>query len=319
MGWLPQLLLRRLVVLVPLLLLISIGVFGLLELAPGDPARSLLGPKQATPATLEAIRAKYHLDEPFLMQYARWLVGALQLDFGRSIVTNQPVLDALGAKVPLSLFLGLYGFVITVAVGLPLGVLAALRRASALDRGIVAFSVIGVSAPAFASGILLLYVFGVVLGWLPVFGQGKDFLDQLYHLTLPAIALAFSALALVVKVTRSSMLEELDKDYIAFARARGLSRRRVIFGYALRNAFVSITTAIGLVFIYMITGAVLVEVTFALPGIGSLLVASVRSLDIPMVQALGLLIALFVVTVHLAIDVLYALLDPRVRFGKVAE
>jgi peptide/nickel transport system permease protein len=317
--WLPQLLLRRLLVLVPLLLLISLGVFALLELAPGDPARSLLGTKQATAATLAAIRAKYHLDEPFLMQYVRWLGGIVSLDFGRSITTNQPVLDAIGAKIPSSLFLGLYGFIITVTVGLPLGILAALRRASALDRSIVGFSVVGVSAPAFASGILLLYVFGVLLGWLPVFGPGKDFGDELYHLTLPAIALALSAMALVVKVTRASMVEELDKDYIAFARARGLSKRRVIFGYALRNALVSITTAVGLVFIYMITGAVLVEVTFALPGLGSLLVASVRSLDIPMVQALAMLIAVFVVVVHLAIDVVYALLDPRVRFGRVAE
>jgi peptide/nickel transport system permease protein len=318
MSWLPRLVVRRLGVLVPLLLLVSVGVFLLLQLAPGEPERVLLGTKQATPETLAAIRARYHLDEPLIQQYFRWLSGVLQGDFGRSIVTNQPVTDVIAQRMPLTVFLGLYGFLITVGVGLPLGIVAALRRTSGLDRSIVAVSVIGVSAPAFATGILLLYVFGVVLGWFPTFGPGRDFFDRLSHLTLPAIALAFSALALVVKVTRASTAEELDKDYIAFARARGLSRGRVIGPYALRNALVSITTAIGLVFVYMLTGAVLVEVTFALPGMGSLLIDSVQALDIPVVQALTLMIAVFIVVVHLGIDVTYAILDPRVRFGRAA-
>jgi peptide/nickel transport system permease protein len=318
MGWLPRLVVRRLAVLVPLLAIVSMGVFLLIQLAPGEPERVLLGAKQATPETLAAIRTRYHLDEPLIEQYLYWIRGVLQGDFGRSIVTNQPVTDVIAQRLPLTLFLGLYGFLITVGIGLPLGIVAALRRTSGLDRSIVAVSVVGVSAPAFATGILLLYVFGVLLGWFPTFGPGRDFMDRLGHLTLPAIALAFSALALVVKVTRASTAEELDKDYVAFARARGLSRVRVIGPYALRNALVSITTAIGLVFVYMLTGAVLVEVTFALPGVGSLLIDSVQALDIPVVQALTLMIAVFIVLVHLGIDVSYAVLDPRVRFGRAA-
>jgi peptide/nickel transport system permease protein len=184
-----------------------------------------------------------------------------------------------------------------------------------LDRLLVAVSVMGVSAPAFASGILLLYLFGVVLDFFPVFGAGRGFVDRLWHLTLPAIALALSAMALIVKVTRAALIEELDRDYVAFARARGLSFRRVLFGYALRNALVSVVTASGLVLIYMLTGAVLVEVTFSLPGVGSLLVDAVQGLDIPLVQGLVIVLAVFIVVVHLVIDILYRLIDPRIRFG----
>jgi peptide/nickel transport system permease protein len=315
LGWLARFLAGRLLVLVPLLLVISLGVFALLQLAPSTPERILLGGRPSTPEVLAAIRERYHLDDPFMVQYWRWLLGVIQLDFGTSIRAGEPVLSMIFRRLDITLFLGVFGFLIALVMGLLMGIVAALRRGSALDRLLVALSVVGVSAPAFASGILLLYFFGVVLDWFPVFGAGDDVLDRLWHLTLPAIALALSAMALIVKVTRAALIEELERDYVAFARARGLSFRRVLFGYALRNALVSVVTASGLVLIYMLTGAVLVEVTFTLPGVGSLLVDAVQGLDIPVVQGLVIVIAVFIVVVHLVIDILYRLIDPRIRFG----
>jgi peptide/nickel transport system permease protein len=316
-AWLPRLLLHRILVMIPVLLVVSFGVFLLLHLVPGGPEHALLAGRPATPEVLEAIRARFGLDDPLLVQYVDWLGNAVRLDFGRSILTGQPVTEAISNRVWLSAELGLYAFLITVCVGLPLGIWGALRRNSALDQSIVGLSVVGVSAPAFATGIVLIYVFGVALEWFPTFGPGTRGLDRIYHLTLPAIALALGSLALIVKVARAAFIEEIDKDYIAFARARGLSRRDVILRHALRNALVPITTAAGLVFVQVITGAVLVEITFAIPGLGSLLVESVHAVDIPMLQGLVVFIAIFIVVLHLVIDVLYAVIDPRVRFGRV--
>ena len=203
LGWLARFLAGRLLVLIPLLLVISIGVFSLLQLAPSTPERILLGGRPSTPEVLAAIRERYHLDDPFLVQYGRWLLGVIQLDFGTSIRAGEPVLPMIVRRLDITVFLGLFGFLIALVVGLLMGIVAALRRGSALDRVLVALSVVGVSAPAFASGILLLYFFGVVLDWFPVFGAGDGLLDRIWHLTLPAFALALSAMALVVKVTRA--------------------------------------------------------------------------------------------------------------------
>ena len=209
----------------------------------------------------------------------------MHFDFGRSIRTNEPVLDGISDRFKLTLQLGGLAFLITMALGVPLGVLAAVRSRTSIDRGIVSLSVVGVSAPAFATGILLLYVFAVELGWFPVFGEGSGVIDRLHHLALPAIALALTGMGLVLKLTRTAVISSLDQDYVTFARARGISRR-VLTAYALRNALVPIITAAGLLLAYMLAGTVLIEVTFALPGLGSLLVDSVRTLDMPMVQAL---------------------------------
>jgi peptide/nickel transport system permease protein len=222
-------------------------------------------------------------------------------------------------RLPLTLFLGVYGSLVALGVGIPLGVLAAFKRGTEIDRGAVAVGVLGISAPAFATGIFLLYVFGVVLDWFPTFGGGEGFFGMLWHLTLPAIALGLSVLGLVLKITRASMIEELDKDYVSFARARGLDQRRVTVSYLLRNALVPVVTAGGLIVVGLLTGAVLVEVTFALPGMGSLLVEAVVQRDLPVIQGVVLCIATFVVLFHIGIDVLYTVIDPRIRFGKVAS
>jgi peptide/nickel transport system permease protein len=309
---------RRLAALLLLLLIISFFVFALLYLAPGSPEQMLIGDRPSSPETIQAIREQYHLNDPFIVQYGRWLSGAITLDFGNSIRTNEPVLSGILDRAGLTFFLGGFAFLIAMGLGVPLGVLSAVKRQSAVDRGVVGLSVIGVSAPAFATGIFLLYVFAVLLGWFPVFGQGTGFTDRLWHLTLPAIALALTGMALVLKLTRAGMIGALEQDFVAFARARGLPARKVLVSYAFRNALIPVVTAGGLLLGLMLTGAVLVEVTFALPGVGSLLVTSVTFGDIPMVQGLAMLIAIVIVLVNLLTDVLYLFVDPRIRFGRAA-
>lgn len=310
-------LLQRLLIAVPLLLIISIGVFALVNLAPGDPARALVGSRQATPETLEAIRDRYHLDEPLIVQYGIWLKQVVSGDLGRSIQGSQHVTDMIWQRLPLTVYLGIYGSIVAFGIGIPLGIIAAFKKGTDLDRGVVTFGLIGVSAPAFATGILLLYVFGVILDLFPTFGQGEGFLGGIWHLTLPAVALGFSLLGLVVKITRASMIEEIQKDYVSFARARGINRWRVTTSYILRNALIPVVTAGGLIVVALLTGAVLVEVTFGLAGLGSLLVTAVTQRDLPVIQGIVLFIAVFVVLFHVAIDVLYTLIDPRIRFGRI--
>ena len=308
---------KRLAALVVLLIAISFVVFSLLYLAPGSPEQILLGARVSTPATIQAIRDQYHLNDSFFVQYLDWARGAIQFDFGRSIRTNEPVVDVIRERFVLTLQLGGFAFILTMIIGVPLGILAAVRRRSAADRGVVAVSVLGVSAPAFATGILLLYVFAVEFGWFPVFGQGSGFGGRLQHLALPAFALALTGIGLIVKITRAAVVQSLEQDYVTFALARGIPRQRVLTHYALRNSLLPIVTAAGLLLAYMLAGTVLVEVTFALPGLGSLLVDSVTNLDIPVVQAIAMLIATVVVLINLISDLIYVMVDPRVTFEKV--
>ncbi len=305
----------RLLLAVPLLIVITFAVFALIHLAPGTPERALLGARQSSPETIAAIREQWNLDEPVLLQYFLWLKAIVTGDIGRSIQSSEPVTAAIGRRIGLTIFLGLYATLIALVVGIPLGMWAALRRGSRTDRTVVGISVLGVSAPTFAVGLLFLYLFGVVLDWFPVFGSGEGFWDRAYHLTLPALALALALLALIVKITRAAMIDELDQDYVAFARSRGLSQRRIMSRYVLRNSLIPVVTVTGLIVVALFGGAVLIEVTFGLPGLGTLLVDSVLTRDIPVVQALVLLTAVFVIAVNLGLDVLYTVIDPRIRFG----
>lgn len=310
--------LRRLAALVGVLVVVSFGVFTLLALAPGETERILLGNKPASQATLAAIREQYNLDDPFFVQYGKWLLDAARFDFGTSIRTGEPVLSGIMTRLDLSVWVGLYGFVLAIAVGVPLGVLAALRRSGKTDRAVVGLSVVGVSAPAFATGIFLLYVFAVALRWFPAFGEGVGFADRLEHLTLPAVTLAIAVTALIVKVTRAAMIGALEQDYVAFAQARGIAPLRVFGRYALRNALVPIVTASVLLLSGMLAGSVLVEVTFGLNGAGALFVESVTTKDIPMVQGIAVMGAVFIALATLVTDLLYLLIDPRIRFGRSA-
>lgn len=314
-----RLILQRLAVAIPLLLIISFGVFALVHIAPGDPVRALLGTRASDPDTIAALREKYHLNDPFIVQYGKWLWQVLQGDLGRSINGNRLVWNAIKERAAVTGLLSLIGTVIVLIFGVLLGMIAALRRGTRLDRSMVMFGVFGISSPAFVTGIFLLYFFGVVLGWFPTFGAGRGIVDRLWHLTLPALALALSVMAIVVKITRAAMVEELDRDYVTFARARGLSARRIIFAYVLRNALIPVITAAGIVVVGLLASAIYVEVTFALPGLGSLTVDAVQKRDIPLIQGTTLVFSCFVVLINLTIDIVYTLIDPRIRFGKVAS
>jgi peptide/nickel transport system permease protein len=305
---------RRIAALVGVLFAMSFVIFGFLYLSPGSVVQLLLGPREATPETVAAIKHEYHLDQPFLVQYWEWLRGAVHLDFGNSIVTGEPVSTEITSRLGLSLQLAGLAFLFAVVVGVPLGVLAGSRRRTSTDRAMVGFSVVGISAPAFATGILLLYFFAVKLGWFPVFGQGSGFFDRIWHLTLPAIALGLTGVGLLLRLTRAGTGTAFEQDYVAFARARGIPRGRILHSYVLRNALIPIITASGLLLAFLITGAVLVEVTFALPGVGSLLIDSINQKDVPVVQGVSMVIVFVVVALNLVTDLLYLLVDPRIRF-----
>jgi peptide/nickel transport system permease protein len=316
---LSRFILWRLAVAAPLLLIISLGVFALVHLAPGDPVRALLGTRPSDPETLANLRERYHLNDPFVVQYGKWLWQVLHGDLGRSINGNRRVVSAIAERANVTILLSLISTLIVLAAGILLGAAAALRRGTRLDRAMVMFGVLGISSPAFVTGIFLLYVFGVVLGWFPTFGPGRGFVDRLWHLALPAVALALSVMAIVVKITRAAMIEELDKDYVVFARARGMSPRRITYAYVLRNALIPVVTAAGIIVVGLLANAIYVEVTFALPGLGSLIVDAVQKRDIPLIQGTTLVFACFVVGVNLIVDVIYALIDPRIRFSRVAS
>jgi peptide/nickel transport system permease protein len=224
-------------------------------------------------------------------------------------------MTSVGDRAPVTVFLSVYAFAIAVILGVPMGVLAAVKARGPVDRSVIGLSVVGASAPVFVTGLVLLYLFGVTLGVFPIYGQGGAFVDRLWHLTLPALALALSAMALIVKITRTAMIIELGKDYVAFARARGVPAVRVVIRHALRNALVPLITAAAIVLTSVITGAVLVESVFAIQGLGALLVESVQYQDLPTLQAVTLLAAALVIGMNIVVDILYVLIDPRIRLG----
>lgn len=306
---------RRLAAMVVMLAIVSFLVFSLVHLAPGSPIDALLGQKPRTPETVAALSAQFHLDRPFLEQYAIWALGVLRLDFGVSIQSGLPVTDQIAARLPVSITLGLFAFVLTMAVGVGLGIFAAMRRGRVADRVTTASVIVGLSTPAFVAAILLLYAFAVLLAWFPAYGKGAGGIDTLWHLTLPAIALALGSCAFVVKHTRAAMIDVLDQDYITFARARGLSRTRILLVHSLRNALIPVITISGVVLGGLIVGAVLVEVTFSIQGIGQLLVQSATSKDLPVIQGVTMLIGTLIISINLCADVIYMLIDPRLRLG----
>jgi peptide/nickel transport system permease protein len=305
---------RRLAALTALLLLVSVLVFSLLWLSPGSTLATLIGTRPATPQMIATITAKYHLHDGFVAQYLHWLAGAIHLDFGRSIQSGASVTSVIAAHAPVTLELGAYTFVLTVLVGVPAGMLAGIRRNSAIDRGVSGLLVVGFASPGFAVGIVLLYVFGVSLGWFPVYGAGNGLLGRIYHLTLPAVAFSIFLTAIVGRQTRAATLDVMERDYIAFARARGLSERRILTRYALRNIAVPVLNAIGVVMIVALSGALFIEEVFSLQGDGYLMYQSVTSRDIPVVQGLAMFAAVLVVIVNLGVDALTLAVDARTRY-----
>ncbi|MGW0706415.1 ABC transporter permease [Streptomyces sp. NPDC002643] len=298
-----------------LLLALSLLVFTLLAAAPGTPVQTLLGTRPATPELVAELHARHHLDDPFAVRYLYWLSDAVHLDLGTSISVQPgtPVADMIYGRMALTAELALYCLLLALLVGIPLGVAAGVRRGRAADRGISLLATIGFGAPVHALSIVLLYVFGVALGWFPVYGAGEGFADRVVHLTLPAVALATVLSAVVVRQTRAATLTVSRQDYVTFARLRGLSPTRVLFRYILRNSAPQVLTSAGLLLIAPLGSGVFIEQAFSLPGAGSLLLAAVAAEDVPVVQGLALLLGTLVILINLLVDLLTYVVDPRVR------
>ncbi|KAA1373078.1 ABC transporter permease [Aeromicrobium fastidiosum] len=306
---------KRLVFGIFLLLVVSFLVFSLQAGSKGSLVSTVLGGRPATAAQVAQVRADYHLDDPFWQRYLYWLGDALHFDFGRSIRSQESVFSAILERLPITLELTVLSIVLVVLLGVPLGMVSGIKRGSLTDRVVTSLSIVGLSAPVFATGIFLLYVFGVFLGWFPSFGAGEGFgLDRLKHLVLPSLALAATMVAIVARQTRAVTLDVMNQDYITFARARGLSRRRIMLAYALRNISMPIVTITGLLLIYLIGGTILVEQVFSIEGLGNLMVTSVQSSDIPVVQGISLVFAVFVVIVTLVVDLIGMWIDPRTMY-----
>lgn len=309
---LGRLLAVRVLGMLAILLVLSFIVFSMMYLAPGDLVRTLLGNRPVSPEALAAIREQYHLDDPFFVRYLTWLGGVLTGDFGESIRLQVPVVDAVASRLGITLALCGIAFAISLSVSIPLGVASAVHAGRPVDRVGSGLGIVGLSAPTFAVGLLLLYLLAYYVPLFPIYGGGSGGLDTLYHLVLPGITLALGLGAIVLKLTRTAMLRELDTDYVTSARARGLNERTVQ-RLALRNALIPIVTGASLVLTFLVGGTVLAETTFAIPGIGLLLQDSVLFKDIAVVQALTLMIAIVIAIIALLADLTYLVLDPRVR------
>ena len=298
---------RRVLLAVPVLIGVATLVFSLIHLVPGDPAQAMLG-DGASPNDVAELRTTLGLDQPLAAQYLTFMRRAVTGDLGVSFRTGQPVTAMIAERVPATAELAFAAMIVAIAIAIPLGVVAAVWRGTAIDYSAMTFALAGVSIPNFWLGPLLAIVFAVELGWLPVSGRG-----DLANLVLPAISLGLALAAILARMTRASLLDELSELYVRAARARGVSRTAAITSHALRNSMVPLLTIIALQFGAVLTGAVITETIFAWPGIGRLLIQSIGFRDYPMVQGCILLIAVTYVTVNLVTDLLYGVLDPRIR------
>ena len=299
------------------MVVVAVAVFGLLHLTPGDPAVIIAG-DYATSDDIARIRAKLGLDKPFLTQVGIWFRQIARGDLGTSIFSGLPVTTLIGQRVEATALLTLYAMLISVVTGVPLGIVAAWKRGSIIDRSVMVLAVSGFSMPVFWLGFLLVYVFAITAGWLPVQGYvpvATSFWAAIRHLTLPAVTLSVIYMALIARMTRASMLGVLAEDYIRTAFAKGLAPRPVLVRHALKNASLPIVTIIGIGFALLIGGAVVTESVFAIPGLGRLTVDAIIRRDYPVIQGVILIVSGVYVLINLVIDVLYVVLDPRVRYG----
>jgi peptide/nickel transport system permease protein len=296
--------------------IVALFVFSLLYIAPGDPAAVIAG-DQASPADVERIRQGLGLDRPFLIQFGSWLWNILHGDLGTSIFTNLPVAKMIAQRIEPTFSLMAITLVLTILVAVPLGVVAAWKAGSWVDRTIMAFAVFAFSLPVFVVGYVLAYVFALQFEWLPVQGYtplAAGLWPWLQNLILPALALGSVYIALIARITRASMLEVLQQDYVRTARAKGLGQRNILFVHALKNAAVPIVTVIGIGIALLIGGAVVTESVFAIPGLGRLTIDAILRRDYPVIQGIVLLFSFLYVLVNLMVDVTYTLVDPRIRY-----
>jgi peptide/nickel transport system permease protein len=306
---------RRLLATAPLLLLVSVVVFSFVHVLPGDPAVLFLG-EEADPATLARFRTRLGLDRPLPVQYADWLGGALRGDLGRSLRTNQPVTEAILERLPVTLELLAAALAVSLAIAIPFGIVSAVRRNSGVDVASTVFALWGFSLPNFWLGIILIYVFGLLLRWFPSSGfvpLAESVTGNLRSLALPAVTLGTALAALVTRQLRSGMLEVLSQDYVRTAWAKGLDGRRVIGKHALKNALIPVVTVVGLQVGALLGNTIVTESLFALPGVGRLMIDAIFSRDFFVVQGVILFLAVGYVLSNLVVDVLYSYLDPRIR------
>ena len=301
---------RRILAVVPVLFGVTLAVFSMLFLVPGDPVKIMLAEFVTTPEQIARMRAQLHLDEPVLAQYGRFVGNALRGDLGVSIRSRRPVAAEIGENIGSTGQLALASMVVAIGLGVPLGLLAALGRNSWLDVAAMVVALLGVAMPSFWLGFLLIFVFSLHLGWLPATGGG-----DLLHLVMPAVALGMIAAAIIARLTRSSMLEVLGQDFVRTARAKGLGGWSVIVRHALRNALIPVVTVFGLQFGNLLAGAVIVETVFSRPGLGRLIVGGILAKDFPLVQGTVLFVAAAYVLINVMVDVAYAYVDPRIRIG----
>jgi peptide/nickel transport system permease protein len=309
--------LKRILAMVPVMFLVSLIVFLIIHLTPGDPAIVMLG-EEANPQTLAALRHELGLDQPIIVQYGVWVAKVLSGDLGRSIRTNQPVTEAIAQRLPTTIELTLLAMLVSLCIAIPTGIISATQRNSASDLIVTTLALIGVSMPNFFLAILLIFIFALNLRWLPPIGFTpitKDLVANVQGMILPAITLGAATAAVVARLTRSSLLEVLGQEYIRTARAKGLAERAVIYTHALKNAMIPVVTIVGLQIGALLSGAVITETIFVLPGVGRLVVDSIFQRDFPLVQGVVLFGAMVFVVANLVVDVLYSFLDPRIRYS----
>ena len=305
-------LILRLLDAIPTVFLVLLLVFIAMRILPGDPAIAALG-DMATTEQLQMFRERMGLNDPLWLQFITFVKGVLTLDFGTSMMSNQNVVALILYNLPYTIELTIVAMLMGTIVGIPLGVLAATHRNQLPDAAVRGFSLIGYAIPDFYLGALLLITFALNLGWFPINGGGEGFADRMYHVFLPALTLAFVKAAFIGRLTRTSLLEVLGKDYIRTARAKGAKENRVIYRHGLRNALLPLTTGLGLSLLATLSGSVAIELVFNRPGIGKLLIGAIAERDYPVIQGGVVVFAMFVVVINLLMDLLYIAVDPRIR------
>jgi peptide/nickel transport system permease protein len=307
---------RRIVATIPVMGIVALFVFSLLYIAPGDPAVVIAG-DQASPEDIEKIRIGLGLDRPFLVRFGEWSWNILQADLGTSMFTGLPVTKLIAQRLEPTLSLMVVTLILAVTVAVPMGVISAWKAGTWIDRSLMAFAVFGFSVPVFVVGYVLAYVFALELDWFPVQGYtplSAGFGPWLENLVLPSVALGCVYIALIARITRASMLEVLQQDYIRTARSKGMGQGGILFVHALKNAAVPIVTVIGIGFAVLIGGTVVTESVFAIPGLGRLTLDAILRRDYPVIQGVVLLFSFVYVLINLAVDLLYTFLDPRIRY-----
>jgi peptide/nickel transport system permease protein len=303
---------------IPVIFFITVMVFTIMHLIPGDPAYVMLG-EEASPKAVEMLRKQLGLDRSIPVQYMAWMKAALKGDLGRSIRNNEKILDAILDRLPVTAYLAISAVVFSILIALPTGIIAGVRPKSLMDVVATVLAMGGIAMPSFWLGILLIFFFAFNLEWLPIMGYVsplEDFWDSIRHIILPAVTLGASMAATNTRFIRSSMLDVMNKEYITTARSKGLRETGVIRKHALKNALIPVVTMLGLQMAMLFGGALIVETIFAIPGLGRLIVNAIFTRDFPMVQGIVLFMAVFVLTANFTVDILYSFLDPRIRFGR---